>query len=120
MAVLGSLGDLVLALSADTAKFQSDLGRAQRISDKFGREVGRALGNVAGALVALGGAAGFTGLIKGQIDAADAAGKMGQKIGLSTEALSSYLVAARLANVSGEQLQTGLQRLAKNQAGVAA
>lgn len=116
MAVLGALGDLVLALSADTAKFQSDLGRAQREADKFSREVGRALGNVAGALLALGGAAGFGGLVKGQIDAADAAGKMGQKLGLATEELSGYLIAARLANVSNDQLQTGFQQMAKNQA----
>lgn len=116
MAVLGALGDLVLALSADTAKFQSDLGRAQRVADKFGRDVGRALGNVAGALLALGGAAGFTGLIRGQIDAADAANKLSQKVGLSTEALSAYMVQARLSDVANEQLQTGLQQLAKNQA----
>jgi hypothetical protein len=116
MAVLGALGDLVLALSADTAKFQSDLGRAQRVADKFGREVGRAIGNVAGALLALGGTAGFAGLVKGQIDAADAAGKMSQKIGVSTEALSAYMVAAQLSDVSNEQLQTGFQQLAKNQA----
>lgn len=116
MAVLGSLGDLVLSLSADTARFQSDLGRGQRMADKFGRDVGRVLGNLAGMFVALAGAGGFGALIKGQIDAADATGKMSQKIGISTEALSSYMVAAKLADVSNEQLQVGLQQLAKNQA----
>lgn len=116
MAVLGALGDLVLALSADTAKFQSDLGRADRMAKKFGQEMGKVLGNVAGLLVGIGGSAGFTALVKGQIDAADSAGKMAQKTGASTEALSSYMVAARLADVSNEQLQGGLQKLAKAQA----
>lgn len=116
MAVLGALGDLVLALSADTAKFQSDLGRANRMAEKWGKDVGRVLGNVAGALLALGGSGAFGALVKGQIDAADAAGKMSQKIGVSTEALSAYMVAARLSDVSNEQLQTGFQQLAKNQA----
>lgn len=113
---LGSLGDLVLALSADTSKFQSDLGKANREAEKFGKDVARTLGKLAGALVALGGATGFGALVRGQIDAADAAGKMAQKIGVSTEALSSYMVAARLSDVSNEQLQTGFQQLAKNQA----
>lgn len=116
MGILGALGDLVLSLSADTAKFQSDLGRAQRVSDKFAREVGRSLGNLAGALVALGGAAGFGALVKGQINAADQASKTAQKIGLSVEALSQYQVAAKFADVSNQQLQVGLQQLAKNQA----
>lgn len=116
MAVLGSLGDLVLALSADTSKFQSDLGRADRIAKKFSREVGRALGTLAAGLLTLSGAAGFGGLIKSQIDAADEANKMSQKLGIATETLSEYFFAARLANVSNEQLQVGLQQLAKNQA----
>src|SRR3990167_599412 len=114
--ILGSLGDLVLALSADTAKFQSDLGRADRIAKKFSREVGKALGTLAAGLLTLAGAAGFGGLIKSQIDAADAAGKMGQKLGIATETLSEYFFAARLADVSNQQLQVGLQQLAKNQA----
>lgn len=116
MAVLGALGDLVLSLSADTAKFQSDLGRANRLANKFGREVGRALGNVAGALVAIGGAAGFGGLVKNAIDSADAAGKLSQSLGLSVEQLTAYQVQARLAAVSNEQLGVGLRQLAKNQA----
>ncbi len=116
MAILGALGDLVLALSADTAKFQSDLGRAQRVADKFGKEVGKTLGNLAGMIGLVFSGRAIKGWIDGQIDAADAAGKMAQKVGVSTEALSAYMVAARLSDVSNEQLQTGFQQLAKNQA----
>jgi hypothetical protein len=115
MAVLGALGDLVLALSADTAKFESDLGRAQRMADKFGKEVGKVVGNLAGALLGLGAGGAFGALVKGQIDAADAAGKMAQKLGLTTEAWSEYVVAARLSDVTNEQLQKGFQQLSKNQ-----
>lgn len=114
MATLGALGDLVLALSADTARFQSDLGKGHRMAEKFGREVQQVVGGALGRLFALGGAAGFSGLVQGQIDAADAAGKLGQKLGLSTEAMSSYMVAAQLADVSTEQLQAGLTRLIAN------
>ena len=114
MAVLGALGDLVLALSADTAKFQSDLGRADRVAGKFSRDVGRSLGVLTGAFIALGGATGI--LVRSQINAADEAGKMAQKVGMSVESLSAYMVAAQLADVSNQQLQTGFQQLAKNQA----
>jgi hypothetical protein len=112
----GSLGDLVLALSADTATFQSDLGKANREAEKFGKDVGKAIGGIVGALAALGGSAGLIALVKGQIDAADAAGKMAQKVGTSVEALSAYMVAAKLSDVSNQQLQTGFQQLSKNQA----
>ena len=116
MAVLGALGDLVLALSADTARFQSELGRAQRVADKFSKEVGRSLGNLAGMLLALGGSAGFGALVRGQINAADEAGKFAQKTGIAVEELSSYMVAARFANVTNEELHQGFRFLAKSQA----
>ena len=52
MASLGALGDLVLALSADTAKFESDLGRAARNAEKelqkivvIGSAAGTAIGD---------------------------------------------------------------------------
>lgn len=106
----------MLALSADTARFQSDLGRAQRVADKFGKEVGRTLGTLAGMLVALGGAAGFGALVRGQINAADEAGKFAQKTGIAVEELSSYMVAARFANVTNEELHQGFRFLAKSQA----
>ena len=116
MAVLGALGDLVLSLSADTARFQSDLGRADRLAKKFSREVGQALGNLAGALVALGGASGIGALVKGQIDAADAALRLSQQLGITTEQWSQYVVQAKLADVSQESLTVGLRQLSKNQA----
>lgn len=115
MAILGALGDLVLALSADTAKFQSDLGKAQRMSDKFAKEVGRSLGNLAGVLVALGGAGGFGALVRGQINAADQAGKMAQKLGMAVEEFSTYAVAAKIANVEVETMAAGMRKLAQNQ-----
>jgi hypothetical protein len=116
---LGAFGDLVLALSADTVKFESALAKARLDAEKFGAQVGKVMGQVAAALLAVGGATGFGALVKGQIEAADQAGKMAQKIGISTEALSSYLVAAELSDVSSQQLGTALKQLAKNAADTA-
>lgn len=114
MAMLGSLGDLVLSLSADTARFQSDLGRGQRIAEKFSHNVGRSIANVAGALIALGGAASLGGLIKSAIDTSDELSKMSEKVGMSVEALSSLRVQAKLADVDTETLKQGFIHLANN------
>lgn len=114
MAVLGALGDLVLALSADTAKFQSDLGRGARMAQKFQAEVGRALTQVATKLAAVGGAAGIGALINGQIDAADAALEMSQKLGVSTEFVSQLGVQAKLAGSSLDDIRVALTRLSVN------
>jgi hypothetical protein len=116
MSVLGALGDLVLALSADTAKFQSDLGKADRIAKKFAKEVGSSLDALGKQIALLAGAGSLGALVKSQIDAADAAGKMAQKFGLSVESFSGLKYAAEISDVSVEQLGTGLRQLAKNMA----
>lgn len=51
MASLGALGDLVLALSADTAKFESDLGKAARVAEKELQKV-IVIGSAAGTAIA--------------------------------------------------------------------
>jgi hypothetical protein len=114
MSVLGALGDLVLALSADTVKFQSDLGKADKIAKKFAKEVGSSLDALGKQIALLAGAGSIGALVKSQIDAADAAGKMSQKFGISVEAVSGLKYAAEISNVSVEQLGTGLRVLAKN------
>jgi uncharacterized protein YukE len=116
MSVLGALGDLVLSLSADTAKFQSDLGKADRIAKKFAKEVGSSLDALGKQIALLAGAGSLGALVKSQIDAADAAGKMAQKFGLSVESFSGLKYAAEISDVSVEQLGTGLRQLAKNMA----
>jgi hypothetical protein len=48
------------------------------------------------------------------INFADDIGKMAQKVGMSTEALSKLTYAAKLADVSMQELQVGVQQLSKN------
>jgi hypothetical protein len=114
MGLLGALGDLVLALSADTAKFQSDLGRADRIAKKFGQEVGRSMDSLAKQIALLAGAGSIGALIKSQIDAADAAGKMAEKIGISVESFSALKYAAEISEVGVETLEKAMRKLAVN------
>lgn len=56
----------------------------------------------------------FTTWIKGAIDAADEIGKMSQKVGVGVERLSELKYAGELADVTMDQLGTGLKQLSKN------
>jgi hypothetical protein len=112
MAILGALGDLVLALSADTAKFESDLGKADRAAKKFGKEVGRSMDLLAKQIAALAGAGSIGLLIKSQIDAADSAGKMAQKVGISVESFSALKYAMEISEVSVETFEKAMRKLA--------
>lgn len=53
----------------------------------------------------------FQNLVKGAIDAQDEIGKMSQKVGMSVEDLSKLEYAAKLADVSTEELRSGLKKL---------
>jgi hypothetical protein len=61
--------------------------------------------------LSLGGLAAFA---KSGIDAADNLGKLSQRVGVTVESLSALQYAAKLSDVSVEQLSTGLRQLAKN------
>lgn len=75
--------------------------------------VNAALGGMFGPLAALASVAGFGGLIKSQIDLGDQLSKTSQKLGIAVEDLSAYQYAAKLSDVSNEQLTGGLAKLAK-------
>lgn len=72
---------------------------------------------IAPALAGIGtalGAGAFAGMVKNVADVADGLSKLSQKTGLTTESLSKLRYAASLSDVSNEQLETGLARLAKS------
>jgi hypothetical protein len=119
-----NLGSMVLELSANFARFESDMGKAayiaQQNAEKMQRAVQGAVDNVSGSLMHLAGniVAAFSveKLVefgKRAIDTADEVGKMAQKIGISVESLSALQVQARLSNTANEELQVGLSKLAK-------
>ncbi len=66
--------------------------------------------NMQSALAGLVGAAGFGALIKNTLDAQDKIGKLSQRLGASTEALSQYQFVAERTGVSFETLTMGMQR----------
>ena len=109
----GSLGSLVVSLTAETAQFTAALDKASYTAQKNFRDISSFAKTAAGSLAALYGATSIIGFVKSQIDAADATGKMAQKVGISVEELSKLQYAAKLADVDTGQLQTGLVKLSK-------
>jgi len=104
-----ALGSLSIDLSANTARLQSDLGKADRMfkssADRMGRQAA-AMGKVIGGVAAGLATGAFAGWIKGAIDAGDNAAKAAQQIGITTEALTGLQYAAQLSDVSNQQLNT--------------
>lgn len=128
---MADLASLVIGLRADVAQLQSDLGKANALNAQYARAAAEAwngaAGAVKGAIVDIAGkvAAAFAvdKLIefgRAAIDTADELGKMSQRVGVSVETLSSLRVQAQLSNVSIDDLQGGLSKLARNAADAAA
>lgn len=111
-----TLGSLVVDLSANTARFQSDLGRAYRIADNTMKGIGK----LAAGLGVTIGSIGFGAMIKGAIDSADAMRKMSQAAGLSVEQFSAFVHAGELSGVNTQELAQILGKLSKNMADTAA
>lgn len=125
-----ALGKLSIDLDARLAKFESDMGRAARITqremDKMRRSVDAQLSKVnarlegfaesiGGAIKGLLGGAtvgAFGRLVKNAIDTADGFGKMAQKTGIAVERISALTYAAKLNGVEMGGLQQGLRGFA--------
>lgn len=111
---------LVVQLSADSARLQRDLDKAQSQINRYQARTNAAFNDAAkkiGAAVgvaAVAAAAGLGVLVKNAIDAADELGKLSQKVGISVEELSKLQYAAKLAEVDTAALQTSLVKLSKS------
>jgi hypothetical protein len=112
----GSLGSLVVSLTANTAQFHDAMGKAAHESAKAWERMQRDAEKhgklIAGA--ALAAAASLAAIVKSAANSADELGKLSQKIGVSVEELSALKYAGSLADVSLEQLRTGLVQLSKH------
>lgn len=119
-----SLGKVSVAIEAQMASFESDMGRAARVAEKEFKKierdakqaqeqmkrVGKAIGM---ALVA--GATAAAVAIKGAINAMDDMSKAAQRANMPTEDFSRLAYAGSLADVSMEDLTGSLGKLAKAQ-----
>ena len=114
------LGTLSIDLVAKLANFERDMGAASRIAEKHANSMSKSLGSIKNMLAGFGAGLAaylsvdsFVGLIKSTAELQDAIGKMSQKTGIGVEELSKLQYAAKLSNISTDQLQTGLVKLSK-------
>jgi hypothetical protein len=109
------LAKLVVKLEAQSAQYLSELEKANKKLDSFGKKSELSLGKVTKATVALGlgvaAALGKVGLSAAK--SIDELGKMSQKTGVSTEALSQLAYAANISDVATEGLQKSMNKLSK-------
>ena len=112
------IGALRVSLGLDTAQFSSGLGKAKGDLSAFGKVAMAGFGAVAAAGVAAMVGLGYA--VMGAIDHFDEMAKSAQKVGLTVEELTRLKYTADLSGVSIDTLSTGVQRLSKNMADVAA
>lgn len=120
MAENAVIGALRVALSADTGELEDGLKRGSDELKKFGRDVAAVAAGVGLEKFVEKLTESFVRLIKESIEIADQMGKLSQKIGIPVESLSSLTVAAKLADVTTEQLGKSMARLSKNMIAAAA
>jgi hypothetical protein len=112
---MASIASLVVNLSANTSKFETDMKRASRNQAKRVKEMERQMGQAAKVIgIAFTATAGaMTAMVARTVKTADEMGKMGQRLGASTEALSELSHVANLSGVEFRTLEMGLQRMTR-------
>jgi len=113
---MANLGQLVVNLEANIARFTSDMGRASQATEQAMTRINGAVDTVKNGLAALGiGASvgGFAMIIKGAVDAADNLRDMSQKTGLAVEELNGLGFASGQAGGSLEAMGAAAGKLNK-------
>jgi DNA-binding phage protein len=114
-----SLGDLVVSLSANIAKFEAAMTRAEYLAQKSMSSVNNSANLAKNAMTALGVGVSFAGLVafaKHTIDTADNMGKLAQKLGTTTTELSKMKYVAEQNDISLDTISKGAKALAEHMA----
>ena len=104
-------GTVVIDIKADTAKLVTGMDKASSSVKKSVDSIKRAVVGMAAAYAGVQSVRAFGNMISDSLDAADATGKLAQKLGLTTDALSEFQYAAGFAAVSNSELSAGLGAL---------
>lgn len=105
-----------IEIGARLTRLETDLKRANRIASRNAKQLERAFSSAARAIKVTVGAAAVgavTVLGKRAVDTADKVGKLSQRLGLTTNALSELQFVAERSGVRVEQLNMGLQRMTR-------
>ena len=132
---MATVGTLTANLVAETASFQRDLGKAQRVMNSSSAKMNRALGGLDrgfaqvqrqakafGVAIAAAATAGLVALAKRSLDTADAIAKTSRNLGLTTDQLQEFRHAAELSGVGTKTLESSMlafvKRVGEAKAGV--
>ena len=107
------VGAAIIDLKADTSKLVAGMDRAERTLKKSINNIKSAIVSMAAAYAGIQGVKAFKNMIDDSLDAADATGKLAQKLGLSVESLSKYQYAAKFSAISIGELNAGLSALVR-------
>jgi hypothetical protein len=104
---MSSLGQLVIELAANTARLQSDLGKAVSIAESAAGKMKAAFKFAGGGLIS----AFLVGTAKQAIEFGDSINKAAIKAGVGTKAMSELAYAAKLADVDIASLSTAFKKM---------
>ena len=113
---MANMGQLVVNLEANIAKFTSDMGKASQATEQAMGRINGVVDTVKNGLATLGiGASigGFALIVKGAIDAADNLRDMSQKTGIAVEELNGLGFASGQAGGSLEAMASAASRSLK-------
>ena len=111
-----SLGTLTIDIAANLARLESDLGKANRLSQKFAEDQQKRytrIGKMIGTAIAGFATGAFANWIKESIDAADAAAETAQSLGITVESFQALSYAASTAGVEQEGLTGAINKFNK-------
>jgi len=109
---MATIGSLVVDLTANTSKFNSNLNKSGTTLKIVTQSANRLQGMLSKVAVAAGGVS-FLAMTKSAIASGDNIHKLGLRLGATTEALSQYQHVAELSGVSFNTLTTAWQRMGR-------
>lgn len=116
---MATLADLLIKMDMDSAKVRDQIDKMSNAFDGFGKKLTR-VGNMVGAALAADAVkdavSSLVRFVAQGAEAADKMGKLAQSVGTPVESLSALSHAAKLSDVSAEDLGKSLGKLSKNMA----
>jgi len=110
----GQLGELVVSIAADVARFREDMGRISQIAEDKSKHMSNVFSGIGKGLIAGLSVSSLVALSKQSLEVSDNISKASQKIGIATETLSALRYAAQLADVDFESLTSGMGKFNKS------
>lgn len=110
---MAALGELVVSLTAETARFREDLGRAAYVAEKNFKQISSAAKTIGGVLGAAFSVQAIVGYSQRLIDLADRLSDVSQQTGVAAERLSALGNAAQLNGSNADTLNAAFIRLNK-------